>query len=511
MTLDLATFIPTQEQEDALQMFVRGECMRIEAMAGTGKTTLVEYMSSHPERPKGRILYTAFGNKVVAEAKQRFPRHVRCSTNHGLARGYADRYFQTGRLQDRLTPNKLRDHFRWKQGDYGNVLEAIGLRGVMNTLNRFCQSADTQIKVVHALPFAVHAIPKNPVSAADTAAKWAGLANAVWEEWIDMDSRLPITHDVYLKRWAMTKPTLPYEIIMLDEAQDANPVIVDVLHQQTHAQIVIVGDRRQAIFGFRGAIDAMDAFDFRGQASLCQSFRFGPAIAAIGNAVLIEHCESLVSLIGDPRQPGQVSKAPEGKRTLLARRNATLLHEAIHHLSRRTRLKIGIVGGVEDLITLVRGAADLMSGRKTQVPELAEFSSWYEVKEAAEDPAYFYLRMLVQLLADYPPAYLEAQLQKIAGHEHDEASCDLLMSTAHKSKGREWDVVVLSDDFPVPGPPDDPGAEGWSPEEGNLLYVAVTRARKNLDISACSAAQHAWGPSPFPTDFESDVEMESLL
>ncbi len=37
------------------------------------------------------------------------------------------------------------------------------------------------------------------------------------------------------------------------------------------------------------------------------------------------------------------------------------------------------------------------------------------------------------------------------------------------------------------GPTDNPGVFGWTPEEGNLLYVAVTRAKQGLDITECEA------------------------
>lgn len=61
---------------------------------------------------------------------------------------------------------------------------------------------------------------------------------------------------------------------------------------------------------------------------------------------------------------------------------------------------------------------------------------------------------------------------------------DVVFSTAHKSKGMEWDTVVLMDDFIptlVSGM-----ISGEAQEERNLLYVAVTRAKRKLIINpAC--------------------------
>lgn len=58
-----------------------------------------------------------------------------------------------------------------------------------------------------------------------------------------LKSRLKFTPDHYMKMWAMTKPVLPADFILLDEAQDANPVLEEVFLAQD-AQRVCVGDPR---------------------------------------------------------------------------------------------------------------------------------------------------------------------------------------------------------------------------------------------------------------------------
>jgi hypothetical protein len=90
-------------------------------------------------------------------------------------------------------------------------------------------------------------------------------------------------HDHYLKIWALTQPTIPVDFLLLDEAQDTNPVVEQVfLDQRDHAQLVMVGDSAQAIYGWRGARDVMTGFDGT-RLSLSRSFRFGPALAAEAN------------------------------------------------------------------------------------------------------------------------------------------------------------------------------------------------------------------------------------
>lgn len=57
---------------------------------------------------------------------------------------------------------------------------------------------------------------------------------------------------------------------------------------------------------------------------------------------------------------------------------------------------------------------------------------------------------------------------------------DVVVSTAHKAKGLEWDRVRIGDDFRKPKE-NEFGQPMIAPEEVRLAYVAVTRARKALD------------------------------
>lgn len=70
----------------------------------------------------------------------------------------------------------------------------------------------------------------------------------------------------------------------------------------------------------------------------------------------------------------------------------------------------------------------------------------------------------------------------------DEDDAEVTVSTAHKAKGREWPEVRIADDFPPPPDSDqldDSGRlipEPVSDTDARLAYVAVTRARRRLDL-----------------------------
>jgi F-box protein 18 (helicase) len=83
-----------------------------------------------------------------------------------------------------------------------------------------------------------------------------------------------------------------YDVIMLDEAQDASPVMWSVVKNQDACGKILVGDPNQEIYGFAGAKNAMDAAaaatpaEHLTRRTLSVSFRFGPEIASVACSLL---------------------------------------------------------------------------------------------------------------------------------------------------------------------------------------------------------------------------------
>ncbi len=89
------------------------------------------------------------------------------------------------------------------------------------------------------------------------------------------------------------------------------------------------------------------------------------------------------------------------------------------------------------------------------------------------------LKAVLKLIATYG----RDRLLNILGSTTEQAEdASVTITTAHKSKGLEWSVVRLANDFKVPN-------EGSVPtqEETNILYVAASRALHKLDLSECQA------------------------
>jgi hypothetical protein len=125
-------------------------------------------------------------------------------------------------------------------------------------------------------------------------------------------------------------------------------------------------------------------------------------------------------------------------------------------------------------VSFCKAALALQRGERTDHPELAPFESWKEVEEYVnEDEQGGDLKLLVDLITEFTAQVIIETLE----HQEREEDADLVVSTAHKSKGRQWGSVKIAGDF---------SEERIlkSDDEKRLLYVAVTRAQFELDVEA---------------------------
>src|SRR5262245_62055344 len=74
---------PTDEQEDCIGLFLSGMDMKIEAGAGTGKTSTLEMMARARAHCSGQ--YVVFNRAAALDAMARMPLTVACSTINSVA------------------------------------------------------------------------------------------------------------------------------------------------------------------------------------------------------------------------------------------------------------------------------------------------------------------------------------------------------------------------------------------------------------------------------------------
>lgn len=464
---------PTAEQQAIVDATRTGANLVIEAGAGTGKTTTLRQLAEADPDRQG--LYVAYNRAIADDARADFPRSVQCSTAHSLAFRAVGRQYKH-RLNGPRQPAResarilgIRDPLPIDAER--TVMPEQLTRLVMDTVRRFCNSADTEIGVRH-LP---------GIAGLDDREAAAALRNAVmpyarkaWADLSSTDGRLKFQHDHYLKLWQLSRPRLPWDYVLLDEAQDASPVIADVVERQDHAQRILVGDRCQAIYGWRGAIDAMQRFGADRRLELSQSFRFGAAVADEANKWL-SILDSPLRLSGYDRINSAVDRVDEPD-AVLCRSNSEAIAQIMGASARGRRA--ALVGGGQDIRRMAEAAVTLKAGAGTNHPELFAFRDWGEVQDyVAQDAGGSDLRTFVRLIDSYGPDTVIATVDQLA----PENRADVVVSTAHKAKGRQWGTLRIAGDFREPRPDDDGNPQPIDPADAMLAYVAVTRAQYVLD------------------------------
>lgn len=463
---------PTEEQQVALSKFQSGRNLKVSAFAGTGKTTTLSLLANS-RRAKGA--YLAFNRSIADESREKFPREVDCRTTHSLAwRAIKSSHrFSSGKMKDSLYPKQLSDELQLADRVFGGKMRLDGTQQaslVLRTIKCFCESADDTLEKHH--------IPRmgRLLGTADADRRelddWVlEAAKSVWaRKTCDRDD-IPLGHDGYLKLWALGHPRLGYEFIMLDEAQDTNAVVLGVLAEQK-AQIVYVGDKHQQIYEWRGAVNAMEKLTECDESFLTQSFRFGSPIASAATSVLRTLGEQK-DLRGNPKRQSEVLFGGKA-RTILARTNSTVISEVLESLNANETPCV--IGGTRELEQLVKDVFSLKEGKPGKRPELFGFRDWSEVIAFSQTDEGAELRMFVQLVLQHGE---KALYKAVKSAVENESRADVVISTTHKAKGREWESVRIATDFASSATQDDqPVAE----EEVRLFYVAMTRAKNRLIV-----------------------------
>lgn len=492
---------PNAEQDAIVEASKdRSNLISAAALAGTGKTTTM--VSVAEANPYATILYIAYNRSTKDEAKQRFPRQVRVVTSHGLAYGSIGKEFgqrlnarqPKSRQAAQLMGLPAEQRFTFcvtcdKAADAGCASHAAiteRMQGwriaslVKKTLERFCYSAFDLPRQRHAgkcpqgLDERVWPLIRVHVTR---------VAIRVWKTDLqDPEGKLWFWPDIYLKMYQLTRPRLSQRIIILDEAQDTNDCVWGIISSQSGKQIILVGDSNQMIYEWRGSKDVMELLEGAVKLSLTGSYRFPQVIADEANHFLdllgVE--DRLRGLAPWDGFAGETYEGDSNANCAIYRTNAGCISGAMAGLE--IGLKVAIVGGGAAIRYLAEAARDLQAGRSTDHPELIGFENWEQVlqyiKEEPEDAGT--LVPIVNAITEYGPARIIDMTNRLV----DEGDAEFTVTTCHKAKGREWNHIIIGDDFPQPVPGREPRRE-----ELRLAYVAVTRGKEVVELGSLAYAR----------------------
>jgi len=215
--------------------------------------------------PNSIFKYIIFGNVAAQEARDAFGTTAQCSTIHAMA--------YQAIIKQRMYPlqSTIRSFLSWKDipksisipwGDTPEVLELV------SSYNDSGSTSFTSFIASYDEPFKQSSIePAKQVLQAM------------------LSGAMPSTHAFYLKLYhkGITNGTIQpteVDILALDEAQDATPIMLDIFEHYPAKQKIMVGDSAQSLFDFMGCINGFEVYRNQGTTvHLSRSFRVSNLIA----------------------------------------------------------------------------------------------------------------------------------------------------------------------------------------------------------------------------------------
>jgi len=459
----------TEEQESHILAIINSDSdFAIQAPPGSGKTFLLLALA---RKMSGYGLSISFNKILAIEANKKFCKSVMAKTGHALA------YAAVG--------HKYKDRLRKLTGKHLADIEDIGdwrlyngpaNKGylILNTIRKYCYSSDKIISKKHLPKLTLLDDSHIEEMQADLIKQTA----KVFGKMTDPNNDLPITHDVYLKIWALTNPIIRKDYIFFDEYQDSNPVISHIIKSQD-CQKIFVGDQFQQIYSWRGAVNALQD-ESLSTLNITKSFRFGDAIADVANKIITSYYPydfKYIPFYGNDDVISTVSYKPTTVDCIICRTNRGVIAETIRMLEKN--YSVHILGGAQSLTYLINSIHQLKTKGYSNHPELFLFKNYVDLREYANSPMGGDIKPVLKLIENYTR---EGLLNILESTIEDADNADVTITTAHKAKGLEWPIVRLADDFKCSTDDSIPTSE-----ETNILYVAASRALQHLDLSTCQA------------------------
>lgn len=489
--------VPSPKQVDIFHWFAqieleRQEALIVRARAGTGKTsTICEALRYIPAGL--RTLVCAFGKDIQLELAKRVEgiAGVEARTLHSLGLQCVKRFWPDAK-PDFKTSDRIDDLVNRTCG--ARAPDAVKrLVGKLCTQGRLmaphATKADDLVTIAlefECAPdeswerdgFGLDYVTQKAVEAMELAASQKPTRNVI--DGADMIF-LPVRNG-WLRKI--------YDVVIVDEGQDMNACQLEIAEGLCRNNLVVVGDDRQAIYGFAGAdsgsLDRLKHALSATELPLNVTYRCGQVIVELAQGYVPD-------FQAGPRNPmGTISYAALDALTasakpsdfILSRVNAPLVSIAMKLLRAGKRTKIAGRDIGEGLISLVRK----LKGRS--VPDfLGKVAAWEAREVSRLQPALAKATngrkktieqkiedihdkaSMLSSLADGAPSVDEVESRIVDLFTNDGLGDKglIVCSSVHKAKGREADrVFILKDTLRSGG------------EEDNIAYVAITRAKNEL-------------------------------
>ena len=467
----------TNEQEEIWKEMTYGDShMMVYAGAGTGKTfTIVNGADS----VAGRKCFLAFNKAIATELADQLPDDCEAKTFHSLGLGAIKMVRRDCKIDNKKTYNIVNNLMGRKFKSASQLVKLISLlkssmvewddrESIQKIMDEFSIEFDGVLEMNNALKY----LPTIKNNCMDLSI--VDFDDMIW---------LPVVMDLNVKH---------YDVVFVDEAQDFNEVQRQLILKTCNGgRMIVVGDPKQAIYGFRGADSAsMKIFQdtlsesSRGvkEFTLSITWRCPKTVVAEANRFFKDYTcredaeEGVVRVNADFE--------PKVGDMVLCRTNAPLIQECFSLISQGIpAFVLGRDIGYS-LNLLVKKVTKNMDMSIAEFLPLLKTHVSYQVdvlKKADKE-------RMVQSVEDKHQCLIyltknahtvQGILDNIKAIFGDGKKRGVIFSTIHKAKGLERDNIWILKPELMPHPMAKSAAD--KQQEKNLCYVAITRAKKTLN------------------------------
>lgn len=463
---------PTQEQIKIYEEIEDTENhVVINAGAGTGKTTTIVSAS---QRINCSAAFLAFNKSIATELAERLPSNVEAKTFHAF--GFAA--IRNAGLRTKVNNRKC--HYIVQEllgkdcytapitklvslvkGSMIDGKDVASIRKLIDEYNISFESYREEEQAIQAIP--------SILTLCKTQTYHIDFDDMIW---LPLVNNYPLPH---------------YDMVFVDEAQDFNEMQRELIVRVVNGgRCIIVGDRNQAIYGFRGAdsnsisrfIDRLTVESERNitELPLSISWRCPKSVVAEANRYVSEFTCPDEAIDGAVFVNAQFN--PQAQDMVLCRYNAPLVGAFYDLISEG---KSAYILGRDMTKGLIKAVQKITKNNHMGVDEFKQlFLQDFEFNYAKlmnnnKQNQAFALEdkkdciMIFVEKATTVGGIIEEIKRVFDGNDKGE----IMLSTVHKAKGLEADNVYILATERMPHP------KGGT-EENNICYVAITRAKKNL-------------------------------
>ncbi len=475
----------TAEQEAILQILERSDWRRIAivAHAGTGKTTVLEELGKRFQE-RGSLLFLVSTHQAQAFVQEHLPAPIEVKTFSDLA--------QDALLGCEEVPQWSLAQLRTAIAPQIDRFGTLYADDVQQWIREYCyQPGDEPWR-----PWAQRRAQE--LDAAPVHDRLEALVEDGCTIWAACEARpqtLPYLPEMILKRFVQSHLPHPYQLIIVDEAENANPIMQQWLALQEVPQIMAT-DPAGAIEDYGDAPDILQALSPDQVFALSASFRLAEGASERATRIMNWRA-SRPALVGLGSCEVKVQDSIVGRRplTLIARYNMSLLEKMIDISMAYHSTFLYFYWDASGLWQDVNSAYRLWARERGfswtwQGERWTNYHEWLQKMTAAKNREALTLATLIKKHGRRLPVIMQQVQNQIVDTIEPTT---VILSTAENARGREWDMVQILDDFtPLPqlswsyGTRRQTRQHALTPQQAayevHLLYLAMTRARRTLWI-----------------------------